>query len=514
MIIDTSVNNKRIAKNTLLLYARMMFLMLISLYTSRIVLKTLGISDFGIYNIVGGLVVFFTFLNNAMVSSIQRFLNYEMGQAHIDKVKDVFSMSINCQLLIILLVVILSESIGLWFLNSYINIPKDRIVAANWVYQFSVLSICIGILYSPYNASIIAYERMSVYAYIGLIEATLKLLLVFLLTFWKYDKLVMYTFLLFVVNLIVCSIYIYYCHKKIHTCKYYFIKDKMLFKKLMSFSGWSLFGSGASIGTAQGINIIINIFFGVKLNAAMGVANQVNAAINNFLSNFVMAYQPQIVKAYASKNFSYFQNLIFNTTKLSYYLLFVFSFPLIISCNEILHLWLVNVPNYAVSLTRLILIFSLIESIGTPLWISVQAVGKIKIYQIVISCINLFNIPLGIIFFLLGTSPESIIIIRIITNIFCQIFRVQYLHRIFPFKIKDYIKLSVIPCFIVTCVSIPIPLFIKYVTSCYWGGGVLTIIASFFIALTCIWILGLSKQEKIHIINSINNKIKLYINKV
>ena len=363
---SVSENNKRIAKNTLMLYVRMMLIMLVSLYTSRVILKTLGIENFGIYNIVGGIVVLFSFINNAMVSSTQRYLNYELGRQNLDEAKKIFSASLTIHFIIAGIIIFLSETIGLWFLNKYINIPEGRIVAANWVYQFSILTFAVNIIRTPYNASIIAYERMSFYAYISIIEVVLKLIIVYAIVIFA-DRLIAYSVLVFIVAILILICYIIFCLSKFPICKYKYEYNKLRYASLLNFSGWSMFGALANTGAQQGINILLNMFFGVTVNAAMGIAHQVNSALYSFVSNFQTAFNPQIIKSYAANDRSYFFSLILHTSRYSFYLLLILAFPVILCCQEILQIWLVDVPEHAVAFCQLVIIFSLIDAWQGPL---------------------------------------------------------------------------------------------------------------------------------------------------
>ncbi len=326
-----SSKTKQIAKNTSLLYFRMLITMIVTLYTSRIVLNTLGIEDFGIYNIIGGVIILFTFLNVAMSNTTQRFLSFELGRNDMEQLKKTFSMSMTAHISIALIVFLLSETVGLWFINTQLNIPAERMNAANWVYQFSILTFVFQIIRVPYNASIIAYERMSFYAYISIIEVILKLAVVFLLQKGGFDKLIFYSILLFIVSIIILYAYKVYCNKKFKISRYYFFWDGSLYKNIMSFSGWSLMGSVASISANQGINILLNIFFGVAVNAAMGIANQVNGALNSFVVNFQTAFKPQIVKSYAEGDKKYLTQLILQTSKFSFFLFFIVSIPILLN---------------------------------------------------------------------------------------------------------------------------------------------------------------------------------------
>ena len=314
-----SSNNKHIAKNTLMLYFRMILTMLVSLYTSRIVLNTLGVEDYGIYNIVGGVVILFSFFNNAMSNATQRFLSFELGQNNSVQLKRTFSMIINVHIGIAFLIFLLAETVGLWFLNTHINIPTERMKAANWVYQFSIFTFLINIIRVPYHATIVAYEKMSFYAYLSIIEVLLKLGVVFLIQISPLDKLIFYGFLIFVVSVLILLVYKIYCNKNFDAANYNFFWDTKLFKTLISFSGWSLFGSAANVSSKQGTDILLNIFYGVMVNAAMGIANQVNNAVNGFVQNFQTAFKPQIVKSYAANETDYLIRLIFQTSKFSFF---------------------------------------------------------------------------------------------------------------------------------------------------------------------------------------------------
>lgn len=486
----------------------MIFLMLISLYTSRVVLATLGVTDFGIYNIVGGVVVLFSFLNNAMVSSIQRFLNIELGRKDEKQAGKVFSMSVNCQLIIIFFVLLLSETVGLWFLNTYLNIPPDRMEAANWIFQFSILSMCVGILYAPYNAAIIAYEKMSIYAYISILEAVLKLAIVYLLIIGSFDKLILFGFLILIVHVIVCLIYVYFCLKNFSICFYHKINDKAIFKSIMSFSGWSLFGSLASVGTTQGLNIVQNMFFGVAINAAMGVANQVNNALNQFVSNFSMAYRPQIIKYYAANDKEYFLKLVCRMSKFTYMLLFVLSLPVIICCDDILDIWLKDVPAYAVAFCRITIYYSLSEALTTPLWMAVQATGKIKKYQINISFLKLLALPISIIGLYFGASTEFVLWVNLLANISNHIYRLYYLKadKEVDLNIWEYTKTAMWPCLVVTILSLPIPIILQYFVEGYIG-LTLVIITAFAVAAFVTMFLGLDKNERVKVYSFAISKI-------
>ena len=506
-MVQTSENNKRIAKNTLVLYLRMFFTMLVSLYTSRIVLSALGVGDFGVYNVVGGIVVLFSFINNAMTSSTQRFLNFELGRENIREAQKVFAASLNIYLAIVALFVLLAETVGLWFLNRYINLPEGRIVAANWVYQATIVATVLNLIRTPYNAAIVAYERMSFYAYTSIVDVVLKLAIVYLLYCFS-DRLVAYAWLVTVVSLLLLAIYVLFCLRKFEICRHHtFAYSHRRYTALMSFSGWSLFGSVANVGASQGLNILLNVFFGVVVNAAMGIANQVNNAINQFVGNFQVAFNPQIVKSYASGEKERFINLILNTSKYSYYLLFLVALPCYICCNDILQIWLEEVPPHAVSFCRLLILFSLVDAIQGPLWVSAQAVGKIRNYQLLMSFLILLNLPIAYVILKFVPIAEMVLIVRVLVNVLTALVRVFYLKGLYSFPVRRYFKEVVWLCLLVTAFSAIIP----YWAYDYGTAGVIRLFAVVALCIICscisVYLIGLSKSEK----ELVRNVVQKYI---
>ena len=505
---DNSQNNKRIAKNTLMLYVRMLLIMVVSLYTSRVILQALGVEDFGLYNVVGGVVVLFTFINNAMVTSTQRFLNFEIGRNNLDEARKVFSASLNIHAVIACVFLLLAETVGLWFLNRYIQIPEGREVAANWVYQFSILVSTLNIIRSPYNAAIIAHEHMSFYAYVSVIEIILKLAIVYMVYLFA-DRLIAYAFLMMMVTLIVLAAYYIFCKKKYTICKYKFEYDRKRYMALASFSGWSLFGSLANMGASQGINIILNMFFGVAVNAAMGIANQVNAAVYQFVSSFQTAFNPQIIKSYAAGDRTYFISLIMNTSRYSFLLLFLLALPIYICCPEILSIWLGTVPEYAVEFCRLMLLFLLIDAVQGPLWVSAQATGKIRNYQILMSALILLNLPITYVLLIFFKNPEIALIVRVSINFVTAVARVIYLNHLYNFPIGRYMKDVILKCLMVMVISYPIP----YLVHRMMGTTLTDTFANVFIALVCaivfIALIGLRSKERILIISKMKQVFHL-----
>ncbi len=446
-------NSSRIAKNTLALYFRQILIMLVSLYTVRVVLNVLGAEDYGIYNVVAGVVVLFSFVNNAMATSVQRFLNFYLGKNDTEKTQNVYSASLVIHGIICLIFIILSETAGLWFVNAKLNIPVERNSAAFWCYQAAVITTLANIMRVPYNAVIIAYEKMSFFAGLSIIEAVLKLVVVFLLKITPLDKLIFYSFLLASVSFVILAIYKFYCNKNFEIAHYKKVQDKGLGKELVSFSGWSLFGAVANVANTQGTNIVLNIFTNVTVNAAMGIANQVNAAVYSFVSNFQTAFNPQLVKSYAAGEKEEFQKLVNRSAKFSFYLLWLIVLPVYANCSFLLSLWLKNVPQYSVGFVRLVLIFSLIESLNGPLWISIQATGKIRAYQIIIGMINILNLPFSIVAFCLGANPCWILYIRIALNCFAFAIRVLLSKKYFALSVRLFLRDSVLTPIFIAAVS-------------------------------------------------------------
>lgn len=503
----TSENNRRIAKNTLFLYIRMLLTMGVSLYTSRIVLEVLGIEDFGVYNVVGGIVVLFTFINNAMVTSTQRFLNYELGVGDQVATGRVFSASITIHMCIALLTFILAETIGLWFLIHYIKYPEGREYAVMMTYQFSILATCVSIIRAPYGAAIVAHECMSFYAYISVIESVSRLLIVYLLALTAFDKLIFYSFLMFLVITVITFGYYLYCRCRFSVCRYTFFYEKKLYKRLVSFSGWSLFGGVANMGASQGLNILLNLFYGVTVNAAMGIANQVSHAVYSFVSNFQMAFNPQIVKSYAAGEKQYFIDLIIRTSKYSYYLLFIISLPVFICCKECLDWWLVEVPPHSVQFCRLMILFLLLDALQGPLWVSVQATGNIRNYQLIMSIMILSNIPLSFIALNVWNFPEVVLLIKVIVNVCILVFRLFYLNNLYGFPILRYLKEVLFYVLIVSALSVPIPLFFgQYVDS--FGKLLAEIFSSVVISSFLVFFIGVSKKERAEVMCMLKYKFK------
>jgi O-antigen/teichoic acid export membrane protein len=508
--MSPSENNKRIAKNTAMLYFRMLLTMAVSLYTSRIVLNTLGVEDFGIYNVVGGFVTMFGFLNSAMASATQRFLAFEIGKGDKIQLRNVFSMSVNIHFLIAFLILILAETIGLYFVNTQLTIPPERMVAARWVYQFSILTLMVNMISVPYNAIIIAHERMNVFAWVSIAEVSLKLLIVFMLQWFGFDKLKLYAILMFIVALLIRLIYGVYCGKKFKESEFRFYWDKPLFKTLINYAGWNLWGNAAVVIMDQGVNILLNIFFGPVVNAARGIAYQVKSAVNQFVQNFQMAMNPQIIKSYAAGDLKYMHQLIFQGAKYSFFLLFTLSLPIMLETEIILKLWLKTVPDYTVIFTRLVLINVLLDCISGPLMTAAQASGKIKLYQGVVGGLLILNLPVSYIFLKLGYSPEITLYVSIGISTIALIARLKIISPLVKLDTFIYLKKVVLKILSVSLVSMIIPTLIK--SFLHEGFARLLIIgfSSLVVVGATIYFVGLGKNEQ----NFLTNKLKQVLAKL
>lgn len=404
---------KRIAKNTLLLYFRSIIVMVVSIYTSRVVLATLGINDYGIYNVVGGVVGMFSMLSATFVSASQRFISFALGKNDSEQTRKVFTISLNVHIGLSGILLLLMESVGLWYLNYVMKLPADRILAANWVFQFSILSFLCNLISIPYNALIISKERMGVFAYVSIYEVVMKLLVVYLLQLATFDKLIFYAVLLFSVSLSIRLFYGFYCSKKLAEVHRVRVNDKSLYKNFLQISGWNFFGSCASIMTLQGINLVLNFFCGVAVNAAKGVASQIENAVTTLVNNFQTSLNPQIVKSYAANDFQFLLNLISSGTRISFFLMLFLALPFLWTGQEILSVWLKVVPEYSESFVRMILIYILIMPFNSVFDKVLLATGKIKQVQLITSFVTLLNLPLSILLLYLKFPPYSIYFVYI-----------------------------------------------------------------------------------------------------
>lgn len=488
--------NQRVAKNTLLLYIRMLLLMAISLYTSRIVLVTLGEVDFGIYNVVGGFVAMFAIANKAMATATQRFLSFEIGKEKNGKVKQVFSTAVIIHIIIAIAILIIAESFGVWFINEKMNFPPNRYVAANWVFQFSLAAFVIGVISVPYNAALIAYERMAAFAYVSIVEAVLKLLIVYLITISPIDHLIFYSSLITLVAILIRVIYGVYVKRHLYECICDGKIDKQYLKQLLPFVSWNLIGSIAMIAKEQGLNVVLNMFFGAAVNAARGIAYQVLHAVSGFATNFQLAMNPQIIKYYAADKKEEMYKLVFRGSKFSYLLLLILSLPFIIKAQYILELWLVKVPNFSAVFLQLVLIMTLVDSLSYTLITSVHASGKVKWYQIINGSFLLLTLPIVYISFKLGLQAYWAMIISTLISVVCLFVRLIILHRLIGFPLYAFLYKVVAKVFLITIIASIFPYLLSISLGNTFLAFILTTSASLVTSISFSFMLGLDHMER------------------
>lgn len=495
---SNKTRSRLIAKNTLYMFFRMLLVAVVSFYTSRVVLNILGIDDYGIYNVVGSVVVFLSFFKNALNNATYRYLTYGIGRNDSNQLKKLFAMCFNVHCILSIIILVILEFAGLWFLNHKLNIPLERLYATNCVFQFSLFTFCIEILRTPLESTIIAHEHMSFYAVTSIVEVFLKLGVVVLLLIIPLDKLILYACLLSGVAVVMFLWYTLYCRSHFHETRYEYYWSTSTFKELLSYSGWSVLVNAADVSVAQCINIFLNIFYGVVANASMGIANQVNALIGQFLNSFTASFKPQIIKSYATGEQQYFMKLLFSTSKLSYFLMFIIAFPIMINIDYILQIWLVKPPEMAGIFLQCIVFYSLFDSFSSPLWTAVHATGNLKTHQILISIIKIVNVPLGYLLLLKGMPAYSILILYALLNGLCAIVRIIYLRYLIGLDIKKYFGEVVLRMSIVTLCSIIIPLTTIYIIE-FEGLPrlILTTIVFMTIYVPCVYFVGLNSTEKL-----------------
>lgn len=508
VITDTSKNNKRIAKNTLLLYFRMLLTMVVSLYTSRIVLGALGVEDYGIYNVVGGVVAMFSMLSGSLSAAISRFITFELGAGNKEKLVRVFSSSVTIQLGLCAIVLILAETVGLWFLNSKMVIPESRVYAANWVYQLSLLTFVVNLISIPYNAAIISHERMSAFAYISIFEAISKLIVAYCIIISPIDRLILYAIMLAAIAVIIRLIYGVYCKRRFEECTYHFIYDHDLLKQMFGFAGWNFIGASSSLLRDQGGNIVINLFCGPAVNAARGIAFQVNTAIHSFVTNFMIALNPQITKSYASGDHKYLMTLLFHGARLSYYILLLLSLPVIVNTHYILQLWLGQVPEHTVLFVQLVLVFGMCESISSPLITAMLATGRIRNYQLVVGGLQMGNLPVSYCLLRIGAMPEAVLIVAIVISQLCLASRLYMLRGMIGLKARDFIRKVYFNVIGVTAFSAIIPIMLKNIIGeniwSFIGLCALTVTSTLLVE----FYVGCTRKERQFIISKVKSIIK------
>ncbi|TJZ59879.1 hypothetical protein FAZ15_13365 [Sphingobacterium olei] len=502
-------NNKRIAKNTLFLFLRMLVTVMVSLYTSRVVLDVLGVRDYGLYSVVGGVVLLFSFISTTMASSTQRFLNFEKGRGDTNRVERLFGTSLFVHIVLGLCLFIIVESAGLWMLNKKLNIDSERLTAANWIFHLSTISFVFTILNVPFRAAIIANEKMNVFALINVVEVLLKLIIAISIPFFRGDKLIWYGVLVLLSTLIVNAMYSIYSKRKFLECKGKICRDNEFLKSIFGFSSWTLLSGFSIVLRNQGLSILLNIFFGTTVNAAQGIANQVNTVITGFAANFTQAVNPQIVKDYAAGRMKEMRNMVMFSSRVSFILIFLIAFPIFVEADVILKIWLTTVPEYTVFFTRLVLAQALVESFASVHSTAQGATGKVKLYHFTLSLLGILNLPLSYFVLKAGAVPYSVLIISIIISGMISISRLIFLRKSIGLSLVKYFYDVVLRCLGIFLVSIPIPLLLKIrLNDSLLNTFLISLLSALIIGVSSFWI-GISSIERDRLTGSIKAKFKL-----
>ena len=505
---DSRLDNKRIAKNSVMLYLRMFLMVGISMYTSRVILKVLGVTDYGIYNVVGSVVITFNFIMGAMQGSCQRYITFALGKGDMERLKMTFSVTriVHCVLAVGLLLV--GETIGLWMVQTQLVIPIDRVIAAQWVYQFSLLSACVSLISVPYNATIIAHERMSAFAYISILEALLKLVIVFVLTIFTFDRLILYGALMLAASVFIRFVYTIYCKRSFEETSNCWRWDRLLFKEIFAFAGWSLLPNLATTINAQGTNILLNIFFGPAVNAARGLSSFFQSVATQFTQNFQSAMNPQIVKSYSQENLSYMRVLLFRSSKFSFLLMLIIVLPLVVEAPYIFTLWLGEFPEHTVNFARIALIGMILGVPFNPFITANGATGIVKKYNIVIGAILLFECPIAYLVLKTGGTPELMMIILMLTvSIIANIARLLLVKEKIRMSAMLFLKDVLLPCGLVATLSLPLPLILHAILPVCFFSSVCVVLLSIIMIASLGFFIILKKNEKYFVINFIRTKI-------
>ena len=501
MAESESQKNKRIAKNTLMLYMRMILIMAVTLYTSRVILEALGESDYGIYNVVGGVVAMFSILSSPLSNAITRYLTFELGVGNQKKLSTIFSTSINIQVLLSILIIVICEVIGIWFINEKMTIPTERISAATFVLHFSLLTFIFNLISVPYNASILSHEKMGVFAFIGIFDASLRLVIALLIRRSSYDKLVLYALLLFISALCMLLLYYIYCRTHFEETKYRLEINKRLFKEMASFAGWNAFGHFTGTLNNQGINLLVNLFFGLKVNASRAIADQVNNAFIQLVNNFTQAINPQITKSYAQGNIEYMTKLTNKGSKFSFFILLIFFVPFFLETDTVLSIWLVRVPENTSIFVRLILIGAMMLVMGSTHYYAIMATGKIKKYTLQISLLSASIFPISWLLFYLGAPAYSAYVVFAIVYFLQDFIRLLTLKRLISFSISNYYKKYFSRILLVTLLAFTVPLLFYLNMTPSIKRLIVIIIVSVIWVCLMIYIVGLDKSERVFIKN-------------
>lgn len=487
----------------------MMIMLLISLYTARIVFNTLGEENYGIYNLVGGIIVFFSFLNGGLANATRRYITAEIGSGTEDSRRQIFNTCVISHMVISVIIFLLAETIGLWFVSTQLNIPGGREMAAIVVYQLSIVTAILGVMQTPFQSAIVAYEKLNIYAYYTIFDVVFKLLIIYFIQVVDFDKLIVYAILMFIAGLVNICICRAYCYWKFSMCKWCFVHNKELFRKVFAFTGWSLFGQAAVVTTNQGVSVLINVFHSVLANAAMGVANTIVNVVNQFVTNFQTAFNPQITKSYVANETNHLVSLVNRTSKLSSFLILIFLLPILFECDTLLTIWLGNYPQYATEFCVLSLGYIYIEAISAPLWMVIYSDTNIKQYQMYISSVYSLNFFLSLLLLWIGMVPYIVMIVRIIVNIALVLVRLIYIKKILPeFDVYNWLWQVLLKGIFIFMMSAIVPmLFVIFVDCNRWIELISVTSLSLIIMLPLIYKVGFDRREQEFISNMILSKL-------
>ncbi len=501
--------NRRVAKNTFSLYLRMFFVLLVSLYTTRVILRVLGVEDYGVYNVVAGFVTMFSFLNTSLAGAIQRFYNFETSQKGDEGTSSVYSLSLVIQFGLSLIVLLLLETIGVWYLNNVMVVPPDRLFAANILFQSSTLSLVLLIISIPFSAAILSFEKMDYYAAVGIIDVLLKFLIIIVLPYIPYDKLISYSILLLLISITNFFLYYIYSKKNFASLRFsnHYVKNIAALKQMLSFAGWNIFGTFSNVVYTQGTNILLNFFFGPIVNAAKGIAGQIMSAIQGFSINVLTAFRPQLVNSYAQNEFGRTKRLLFIESKVCFVLMCALSVPLIVEMDYILNIWLGDgVPEYAGLFSCLVLVHATITSLNQPFSQVVHATGKMKVFQLVTGGITCMIIPLSYFAFKFGALPSAVFWIGIAMALLSQISCAYIVNHIFYFGLKHYLKDVILRCIVFIMILPILPVGIHLLMRVSFGRLIIVIIVSLIVSGLLAYYVVLNQEDRASVLNIIKIK--------
>lgn len=492
----------------------MLVMLLISLYTSRVILNTLGIEDYGIYNVVAGVITMLGFLSASLGGATARFIAFDLGKGDTAKLKKTFGNILSIYLFLAVIVLIVGETVGLWFMSTQLQIPEGRQTAAMWVYQFSILSFMLTVVSAPYNSLIIAHEKMSAFAYISIVDAVLKLLIVYLLPVIPQDKLIVYAILYFCVQAFNRALYGIYCSRHFPEAHTRLQLERKQFREILSFAGWTMNGNLAVIGYTQGLNVLLNIFFGPAVNAARAVAVQVQAVCYQFCSAILTAPRPQIVKSYAREDFSYMHYLVLKTSKFAFFILFLIVLPLCFEAETILKWWLGVVPDHTGNFIRIVLCAALLRCLAVPIIDCVHATGRLKKFQIIEGSMLLSIVPIAYLLLKFTTvPPEAVFIVHVIVEIFTLYARVRIVLPMVKMRMRSYFTQVIIPILLVVLVAPLLPILV-YTSMQHSTLSLFVVCAACVVStLLAVYTLGCTSDERNLVVNKAKSVIARLFNR-